>query len=132
MVVVNRLTKITYFIHTITTITAYEVVELFMRNVFRYHGLPREINTDRDHKFVSEFLTTLFKLCGPKVKLSIAYHPETDGQTEKFIGMFLKIKIIKSKLLQKDSNNQHLATSNHFQLVACKVHILGNLLPCDT
>ena len=82
MVVVDRLTKIAYFISTVTTVTAYGVAELFIREIFRHHGIPREIISDRDCKFESEFWTTLFKLCGTKIKLSTAYHPKTDGQTE--------------------------------------------------
>ncbi len=83
MVVVDRLTKIAHFIPTITTVTAYGVAELFMREIFKHHGIPREIISDRDRKFVSEFWTILFKLCGTKIKLSSAYHPESDGQTER-------------------------------------------------
>ena len=83
MVVVDRLTKIAHFIPTFTTVTAYGVAELFMREIFKHHGIPREIISDRGRKFVSEFWTTLFKLCGTKIKLSTAYHPETDGQTER-------------------------------------------------
>lgn len=83
MVVVDRLTKIAHFIPTVTTVTAYGVAELFMREIFKHHGIPREIISDRDRKFVSEFWTTLFKLCGTKIKLSTAYHPESDGQTER-------------------------------------------------
>ena len=81
MVVVHKLTKIANFIHTVSTITAYEVVELLMREIFRYHRISREIISDRDRKFATEFWTTLFKLCGTKIKLSTAYHHETDGQT---------------------------------------------------
>jgi hypothetical protein len=83
LVVVDRLTKIVHFIPTVSTVTASGVAELFMRNVFKFHGMPSEIISDRDRKFVSEFWTTLFKMCGTKIKLSTAYHPETDGQTER-------------------------------------------------
>ena len=55
MVVVVRVTKIAHFIPTVTTVTAYRIVELFMREIFRHHGIPREIISDRDRKFVSEF-----------------------------------------------------------------------------
>jgi hypothetical protein len=53
-----------------------------MKNVFKFHGMPSEIISDRDRKFVCEFWTTLFKMFGTKIKLSTAYHPETDGQAE--------------------------------------------------
>jgi hypothetical protein len=50
-----------------------------MREIFKHHRIP----SDRDRKFVGEFWTTLFKLGETKIKLSIAYHPKTDGQTER-------------------------------------------------
>ena len=53
-----------------------------MREIFRYDEISREIISDRDHKFVSEFFTILFKLCGTKFKLNIAYHWKTNGQIE--------------------------------------------------
>ena len=83
MVVVDRLTKIAHFIPTVTTVTAYGVAELFMREIFKHHKILREIINDRYRKFISEFWTTLFKLCRTKIKLSSAYHPKTDGQTER-------------------------------------------------
>jgi hypothetical protein len=83
LVVVDWLTKIAHFIPTVATVTASGVAALFMRNIFKFHGMPSEIINDRDCKFVSEFWTTLFKMCGTKIKLSTAYHPETDGQTER-------------------------------------------------
>lgn len=81
MVVVDRLTKIAHFLSIVTTITIYGVVEVFMREIFRHHGVPREIMNDRDCKFVSEFSITLFKLCVTKIKLNTTYHHENDGQT---------------------------------------------------
>ena len=55
MVVVNRLIKNTHFIPTVSTVIAYGVAELFMREIFKHHRIPREIISDRDRKFVSEF-----------------------------------------------------------------------------
>jgi hypothetical protein len=83
LVVVDRLTKIAHFIPMVSTVTASGVAELFMRNVLKFHGMPSEIISDRDRKFVSEFWTTLFKMCGTKIKMSTAYHPKIDGQTER-------------------------------------------------
>jgi hypothetical protein len=82
LVVVDRLTKIAHFIPMVSTISTSRIVELFMKNVFKFHGMPSEIISDRDRKFVCEFWTTLFKMFGTKIKLSTAYHPETDGQAE--------------------------------------------------
>ena len=55
MVVVDRLTNIVHFISTVSIVTAYGVAELFMREILKHHGIPREIISDRDRKFVSEF-----------------------------------------------------------------------------
>jgi hypothetical protein len=82
LVVDDWLTKIAHFIPTVSNVTASGVAELFMRNVFKFHGMPSEIISDRDRKFVTEFWTTLFKMFGTKIKLSTAYHPKTNGQTK--------------------------------------------------
>ena len=83
MVVVDRLTKRAHFIPTNTTVTAPEVAKLFFENIFKYHGLPKTIISDRDPRFTSRFWTALFKLLGTKLNMSTAYHPQTDGQTER-------------------------------------------------
>ena len=83
IVVVNRLTKIAYFISTITIVTAYRNVELFIRENFKHHENLREFMNDRCRKFVSDLWTIQFKLCGIKIKSSTVYHPKTDGQTER-------------------------------------------------
>ena len=79
MMVVDSLIKMNHLIPIVTIITTSWVVELFMREIFRYHGFPREIISNRNRKFISEFWTTLFKLYGTKIKLNTAYHFETDG-----------------------------------------------------
>ena len=70
--VVDRLIKIAYFILTITAMTIFGITKLFMREFFKYHGIPKEIIIDRDCKFIINFWTTLFTLCGIKIKLSLA------------------------------------------------------------
>ena len=56
---------------------------MFVDNVFRLHGLPRTIVSDRDSRFTSDFWKALFGILDVKLKLSTSYHPETDGQTER-------------------------------------------------
>ncbi|POM74834.1 Pol protein [Phytophthora palmivora] len=52
-------------------------------SVFRYHGLPETIVSDRDPRFTGAFWDTLFQLLGTKLTMSTADHPQTDGQTER-------------------------------------------------
>lgn len=81
-VFVCRLTKMAHFIPTTTTITAMGLAELFVRDIFRLHGLPFDIVSDRGPQFVSNFWRELLKLLNIQQKLSTAFHPQTDGQTE--------------------------------------------------
>jgi transposase InsO family protein len=83
MVVVDRLTKRVHFLPTTTNASAPDIAKLFFNQVFRLHGLPQVIISDRDPKFVSKFWKTLFKQLGTKISLSTAHHPQTDGQTER-------------------------------------------------
>ncbi|POM74144.1 Hypothetical protein PHPALM_8945 [Phytophthora palmivora] len=63
------------------------VGHLFAANMFRYHGLPETIVSDRDPRFTGAFWDTPFQLLGTKLKLSTADHPQTDGQTERVNGV---------------------------------------------
>ena len=83
VVFVDRLTKRSIFCPTNTTITAPEVAKIFFKHVFCHHGLPKVIVSDRDAKFTSHFWRTLFKQLGTKLSMSTAFHPQTDGQTER-------------------------------------------------
>ena len=69
MVVVDRLTKIAHFIPITNIIISYEAFELFIRKIFRYHKISREIINDWN----PQVWTTLFRLYGAKIKLSTAY-----------------------------------------------------------
>ncbi|KAE9054574.1 hypothetical protein PF007_g32591 [Phytophthora fragariae] len=65
------------------TVTGNEVARLFMDCVFRHHGLPKTIVSDRDPRFTAAFWQTLFRLLGTRLSMSTADHPQTDGQTER-------------------------------------------------
>ncbi|XP_059068475.1 uncharacterized protein LOC131858987 [Cryptomeria japonica] len=81
-VVVDRLTKFAHFFTIPSTYTTTQVVDLFYKEIFRLHGLPRFIVSDRDSRFLSAFWQELFRLCGTELTPSTNYHPQTDGQTE--------------------------------------------------
>ncbi|GJP56686.1 hypothetical protein CLOM_g15741 [Closterium sp. NIES-68] len=83
LVVVDRLTKMAHFIACQQTITAEQTAQLFITNVIRLHGLPSAIISDRDPKFTSNFWRHLWDQFGTKLQFSSAYHPQTDGQTER-------------------------------------------------
>lgn len=83
MVVVGRLTKYAHFLPLAHPYIVEMVADLFMENIYKFHGLPRCIVSDRDKVFTCKFWQTLFKSMQVKLNLSSAYHPQTDGQTEK-------------------------------------------------
>jgi hypothetical protein len=83
MVVVDRFSKQAHFIPTTSKADAATTARLFLTNVYRLHGLPRSIVSDRDPKFTSRFWKTLFNQLGTKLAMSTANHPQTDGQTER-------------------------------------------------
>ena len=81
-VVVDRLTKYAHFFAISAHHTAAQVAELFFREIFRLHGLPKTIVSDRDSCFMGGFWQELFRLVGTELTPSTSYHPQTDGQTE--------------------------------------------------
>ncbi|POW03724.1 hypothetical protein PSTT_10875 [Puccinia striiformis] len=83
MVVMDLLSKATHFIPCKETYLAPQVAQLFRTNVFRLHGIPEKIISDRGLVFVSEFWKSFMFLLGIKKGFSTAYHPPTDGQTER-------------------------------------------------
>jgi len=78
-VVVDRLTKYAHFFAISAHYTVAQVVELFFREVFRLHGLPKTIISDRDSRIMGEFWQELFRLVGTELTSSTSYHPQTDG-----------------------------------------------------
>jgi transposase InsO family protein len=82
-VFVDKLSKQVHFVPSKTTDTASDVARLFFDNVFRLHGMPTTIVSDRDTKFTSRFWRELHRLLDVKLAMSTAFHPQTDGQTER-------------------------------------------------
>ncbi|KAJ9526612.1 hypothetical protein QJQ45_017610 [Haematococcus lacustris] len=83
VVFVDKLTKMIHTVPTTTTVSAPDLAQLFFDSVFRYHGLPKVIISDRDPRFTSTFWQQLFAKTGTHLNISTANHPQTDGQTER-------------------------------------------------
>jgi hypothetical protein len=83
MVVTDRFSKYGRFIPYRETWTAVDLAHVFLKNVVANHGLPEQLISDRDKLFTSNFWTALMQHLSVKHKMSTAYHPQTDGQTER-------------------------------------------------
>ena len=83
LVVCNRFSKMLYFMVMIEKITVEKLARLFRDNVWKLHGLPESVISDREPQFVTGLTRELNKMLGIETKLSIAYHPQTDKQTER-------------------------------------------------
>ena len=80
--IVDRLSKMLRIISFKEDPTALEAAKLFFENIYRHHGLPSVIISDRDPVFMGTFWKSLFSMLQTKITPSSAYHPQTDGQTE--------------------------------------------------
>ena len=83
LVIIDKFTKYGHFIPLSHPYTALTVAEKFIDTVYRLHGLPTVIISDRDPVFTSKVWQELFRLSDTKMNMSSANHPQTDGQTEK-------------------------------------------------
>ena len=85
MVILDRLSSMVHLIPTNTTTTALDIAWLWLDNIVRLHGLPDTMVSDRDPRFISRFWTELHRLIGVKLLKSTAYHPQTDGASERAV-----------------------------------------------
>jgi transposase InsO family protein len=81
-VVIDRLSKQSYSIPCHKTINVRGMAELFLKYIWCREGYPDSIVSDRGPQFVSSFWAKVCRILGIKIKLSTAFHPQTDGQTE--------------------------------------------------
>ena len=81
-VVVDRLTKSAHFLAIRTTGSILTLSKLYVREIVRLHGVPLCIVSNRDSRFTSRFWRSLQKALGTELRLSTAFHPQTDGQSE--------------------------------------------------
>jgi transposase InsO family protein len=82
-VIVDRLTKISHFLPVKTNHPVTVYAQLYIARVLNLHGIPKTIVSDRGPQFVSKFWEELHKSLGTKLLHSLAYHPQTSGQTER-------------------------------------------------
>ena len=83
MVAVDSVGKRSHFTKTVTTVTAAGATNLYMRNIWKLHGLPHKVVSDRGPQFVAAFMKELYWLLGIEAVSSTAYHSQTDGQTKR-------------------------------------------------
>jgi hypothetical protein len=83
LVVVDLFSKYSHFIALKHPYTALCIAKLFMLHIYHLHGLPTTLVSNRDKVFTSNFWHELFRLAGVELRMSSAYHPQSDGQTER-------------------------------------------------
>jgi len=83
LVVCNRLSKITHFVATTEGTLAEELTRLFRDNVWKLHGLPKSVVSDKGSQFTVELTKKLNQMLGIETKLSMIFHPQTNGQAER-------------------------------------------------
>ncbi|GKF68734.1 putative reverse transcriptase domain-containing protein [Tanacetum coccineum] len=84
-VIVDRLTKSAHFLPTKENDSMEKLTRQYLKEVVSRHGVPVLIISDRDGRFVSQFWQSLQEAFGTQLDMSMAYHPETDGQSERTI-----------------------------------------------
>ena len=93
LTVVDRFSKYAHFIALSHPYTASSVARAFFDGIVWFHGFPTSIISDRDPVFTSHMWRDLFKMAGVQLRLSTAFHPQTDGQSEivnKVLAMYLR------------------------------------------
>ena len=83
LVVINRFTKMAHFVPTTERTSVEGLAQLFRDNVWKLHGLPDSIILDRGPQFAVGIMKELNRMLGIETKLSTAFHPQIDSQTER-------------------------------------------------
>jgi hypothetical protein len=82
--IVDRLTKVGHFVPIKTTYSGQQLAELYMSRVVCFHRVPKKIVSDRGTQFTSKFWERFHETLDTKLHFSSAYHPQIDGQTERY------------------------------------------------
>ena len=107
-VIVDWLTKSAHFLVVRMTFTLKEFYGLYIREIVRIHGVPISIVSDRDSRFTAHFWKSIQKAMGTRLSMSIAFHPQTDGQSEMTIQV-LEDMLRACVLDHKGSWEEHLS-----------------------
>ena len=83
LVVIDQYSKRAHFIPTTEEVSAKQTAMLFYNHIWKLHGLPIKIVSDRDTRFISDFWKSLFAIFGTQLAMSTPYHPNTDGLAER-------------------------------------------------
>lgn len=83
LVVIDRFRKYAHFIPMSHPYSALQVAQVYLNNVYKLHGLPQSIISDRDRVFIAKIWQELFRLSDTQLQMSSAYHPQSDGRTER-------------------------------------------------
>ncbi|KAK8941176.1 hypothetical protein KSP39_PZI010028 [Platanthera zijinensis] len=84
-VIIDRLTKVAHFIPIKKDSPVQKLIDQYIDGILKYHGIPRSIISDRDGRFTSETWKLVQKRLGTRLRYSTAFHPQTDGQSERTI-----------------------------------------------
>ena len=110
MVVVGKLSKSAHFIPINSTCKSIDIANVFMKEIFKLHGMLKEIVSDRDTKFTSNFWKSLMASLETKLLFSNAYHPQTDEQIE-------RVKKILDDMLRMHVMHQPKKSEDYLSLV---------------
>ena len=126
LVVCDRLSKITHFVATTEGTSVEGLARLFQDNMWKLHGLPKSVVSDRGPQFAVELTKELNRMLGIEMRLSMVFHPQTDRQTEwmnqeleQYLRLFMKHR-------QKDWL-EWLASAEF--AINNKAHIVTKILP---
>ena len=106
-VIVDRLTKLTFFLAVRMTFTFEEFYRLYIREIVRLHGVLVSIVSDGDPRFTAHFWKSFQKVMGTRLMMSTAFHPQIDGQSERII-QILEDMLRACVLDHKGSWEEHL------------------------
>jgi hypothetical protein len=111
-VIVDRFSKMSHFIALPTVKKTEDMAKIFLTQVWKYHGLPDDIVSDRDSKFIFHFWQSLVDLFSINLNLSTALHPKTEGQTQR-VNQMLEAFIRNYCSYHEDNFSDHLPLAEY-------------------